>query len=201
MCDDCPFVIAVVYFNQQTGASHTIRSLKSCSNTNYFSVCRRLNWKRFEMNKKGWERLKKLVWPVFGCTQHPNAGQNSQQVILHLPENFLFDSPKNIYLNSILSVTWICCEEWHWLFFHFLKKCFRKTFILEESKGKNLKKTEFPFGLGVISIDFELYLYFTQSPNFELCGWLFFLTIFEKIIQLIKNYDKLYLHQATKKYF
>ena len=38
-------------------------------------------WKRFEMNKKSWKRLKKVVRPALGCAQHPKAGQNTQQSV------------------------------------------------------------------------------------------------------------------------
>ena len=29
--------------------------------------------------KKGWKWPKKVFWLAFGCTQHPKAGQNTQQ--------------------------------------------------------------------------------------------------------------------------
>ena len=32
------------------------------------------------MNKKAWKRLKKVVWPPFGCAQHPKADQNTQHI-------------------------------------------------------------------------------------------------------------------------
>ena len=41
------------------------------------------HWKRFKMNKKGWNRPQKVFQPALGCTQHPKAGQNTQQVFLH----------------------------------------------------------------------------------------------------------------------
>ena len=40
------------------------------------------HWKRFEMNKKGWKRLKKVVQPAFGRVQHPKAEQNTQYMLL-----------------------------------------------------------------------------------------------------------------------
>ena len=33
------------------------------------------------MNKNAWKRLKKVVRPAFGCTQHPKAGRNTQQTM------------------------------------------------------------------------------------------------------------------------
>ena len=30
--------------------------------------------------KKGLKQLKKVFQPAFGCAQHPNAGQNTQQI-------------------------------------------------------------------------------------------------------------------------
>ena len=36
------------------------------------------HWKRFKINKKGWKRLKKVVWPAFRCCKHLKAGQNTQ---------------------------------------------------------------------------------------------------------------------------
>ena len=37
-------------------------------------------WKRFKINKKGWQQLKKVVRPAFGCAQHLKAGRNTKQI-------------------------------------------------------------------------------------------------------------------------
>ena len=41
------------------------------------------HWKRFEINKKGWKLLKKVVWPAFGCCSVTYSGPTvgSQQCI------------------------------------------------------------------------------------------------------------------------
>ena len=33
--------------------------------------------------KKSWKQPKKVFWSAFGCAQHPEASQNTQQPTLH----------------------------------------------------------------------------------------------------------------------
>ena len=36
------------------------------------------HWKRINMNKNCWKRLKKVFWPTFRCAQHLKSGWNTQ---------------------------------------------------------------------------------------------------------------------------
>ena len=56
------------------------------------------HWKRFKINKNGWKRLKKVVWPAFRCTQHPKAGQ------IHVESNILLN--RLCCLNNVIPQTW-----------------------------------------------------------------------------------------------
>ena len=39
------------------------------------------HWKRYEINKKVWKRLKKVVRPAFMCCKHLKAGWNTQHTL------------------------------------------------------------------------------------------------------------------------
>ena len=54
-----------------------------CSFFDIFQWFQTLNhWKSCKKKKKVENSWKKVVWPPFGCAQHPKVGQNTQQIML-----------------------------------------------------------------------------------------------------------------------
>ena len=47
------------------------------------------HWKRFQINKKGWKRLRKVFQPAFGCAQNSKAGWNTQHMTA-IPKTWFF---------------------------------------------------------------------------------------------------------------
>ena len=104
----------VVYFDQLSGAVRTQKLVELLFFSRFQPFLFILNWKRFEMNKKGWKRLKK----AFGCAQHPKAGQNTQQMYTKW--------------NRVEDVTCLICVSASWLWASIKICCFSEKLQMSD---------------------------------------------------------------------